>query len=163
MYLVRRNNTSKLSNNFTEKEVFDASFGTDKINEFNISEETIKGWQIIRDWAGVPIKFTSSYRTKEHELSKGRSGNGGHPQMIAIDGVFLKDNTDNLLKFHAEIDNKGYLYKELRKAGISGIGLYDNFIHLDSRKPENNLPLPISDDYGKLSIWDNRTWTKKKS
>lgn len=162
-YLVRKGNTNNLTKNFTEKEVFDASFGTENLSSFEISKKTLDAYQLIRDYFNVPMKLTATYRTKEHDISKGRSGTGAHPQRIGIDAVFLKDNTDNLLKFHAEVDNKGNLYKELRKLGINGIGLYDNFIHLDSRTKANNLPMSISDEFGSLSVWDNRTWTKKKS
>ena len=162
-YLVRKNNLTKVTPNFSEKEIFDASFGTENIDSFSISKKTIDAYQLIRNYFNVPIKFTATYRTKEHDISKGRSGTGAHPQKIGADAVFLKDNTDNLLKFHAEVDNKGNLYKELRKLGITGIGLYDNFIHLDSRSSANNLPMSITDEFGSLSIWDNRTWTKKKS
>jgi hypothetical protein len=159
MILVRKGNTSKVSNNFTEKEVYDASFG-EVGDAFEISDITIRGWQIVRDYFGVPIKLTASYRTKEWDISKGRSGNGQHPKRTAIDGAFIGSNADETqLKFHAEIENKGNLYKALRDAGITGIGLYDNFNHLDSRDGGGKQ----SDEYGSYAFWDSRTWTKKKS
>ena len=149
MYLVRKGNTNKLTNNFTEKEVYDVAFG-DVGNEFEISDITLNAWQIVRDFFGVPIKLTSSYRTSEHDKSKGRSGTGQHTKRTAIDGSFIGSlSEETQLKFHAEIENKGNLYKALKEVGINGIGLYDNFIHLDSRDSP--------------AFWDERTWTKKKS
>jgi hypothetical protein len=159
MFVVRKDNSNKLTNNFSEKEVYDASFG-DVGSQFEISDITLRAWQVVRDYFGVPIKLTATYRTAEWDISKGRSGNGQHPKRTAIDGAFIGSNADETqLKFHAEIDNKGNLYNSLREMGVTGIGLYDNFNHLDSRDGGGKQ----SDNYGTYAFWDSRTWTKKKS
>jgi hypothetical protein len=157
---IRKGNTNKVTNNFTEKEIFDASFGTQNINGFDISKNVVEAWQIVRDYFGVPIKLTATYRTKEWDISKGRSGNGQHPKRTAIDGAFLGSNAEETqLKFHAEIEQKGELYKALRQKGVTGIGLYDNFNHLDTRVEEGKQ----KDEFGSYAFWDSRATTKKKS
>ena len=145
------------SNNFTEKEYFDASYGTAGISQFSYSDAVVKGAQIIREYYGVPMKVTASYRTKEHDISKGRSGTGQHTQRKAGDFAFL-DGGETMLNYHQEILQKGPLYKKLRDAGINGFGLYDNFLHIDSRSG-GNQPDSV---FGSYAFWDNRTWTKKK-
>lgn len=159
-YTINENGTSQLTANFSEKEVWDASFGTDGVMaEFDIDKEVVDAWQIVRDYFGVPIKFTATYRTKEWDLSKGRSGNGQHPKRTAIDGAFVGPKAEETqLKFHAEILQKGELYKALRQKGITGIGLYDNFNHLDTRVEEGKQ----KDDFGSYAFWDSRATTKKK-
>jgi len=153
---IHENDNNKVSNNFTEKEYYNASYGTDG-SPFEFSDTTINGGQIIRDYFNVPMKVTSSYRTVKHELSKNRSGKGYHTLKKASDYVFLDDDT--LYKYHKEILERGNLYKKLRQAGINGIGLYDNFLHIDSRESGNT----IDTNYGSFAFWDNRTWSKKKT
>jgi hypothetical protein len=154
--LIEQNNTSKVSNNFTQKEYYDASFGTTG-KAFNLSDATIKGGQIIRDYFGVPMKVTASYRTRDWDISKGRSGIGQHTQRTASDYAFLDDDT--LFKFHKEILERGELYQALRNAGINGIGLYDNFLHIDSRQTGSTPDA----NFGSFAFWDSRTWSKKKT
>ena len=146
-----------VSKNFTEKEYFSAAYGNFGY-EFYLSDEVVKGGQIIREYFNVPMKVTASYRTPEHDISKGRSGTGTHTKGKASDFVFL-DNGETLLKYHEEIINRGPLYKLLREAGINGIGLYDNFLHIDSRESGNTQ----DQQYGPFGFWDNRTWSKKKT
>jgi hypothetical protein len=155
--IIRENNTNKVSNNFTEKEYFDASYGTGSISQFDYSNSVIQAAQIIRDHYGVPMKVTASYRTPEHDRSKGRSGTGQHTKKTAGDFAFL-DGGNTLLMYHQDILNKGSLYQKLRNAGINAFGLYDNFLHIDSRSSGNQ---PDS-NYGSYAFWDNRITTKKK-
>ncbi len=153
---IHKNYNIKVSPNFTEKEYYSASFGTDG-SAFEYSDAVIKGGQIIRDYFGVPMKVTASYRTSAWDKSKGRSGTGQHTKRTAGDFAFLDDET--LFKYHKEILERGALYQALRQAGINGIGLYDNFLHIDSRATGNT---PDS-NYGNFAFWDNRTWSKKKT
>lgn len=154
--LIRKDNTNKVSANFTEAEYYKASFGTNG-DPFDLSDKVINGGQIIRTYFGVPMKVNASYRTSAWDISKGRSGTGQHTKKTATDFSFV-DNGNTMLNYHQEILQKGPLYKELRKAGINGFGLYDNFLHIDSR-PGGSTP---DSEFGPFSFWDNRTWTKKK-
>ena len=153
---IRRNSTNKVAKNFTESEIFNASFGTTGINSFDFSDKTITGAQIIRDYFNEPLRVNASYRTVQHELKKNRSGQGQHPKKTALDLSFQNENTN--LKYHQEILKKGELYNLLREAGINGFGLYDNFAHIDSRAG-GNQPDNIN---GNFAFWDSRVTTKKK-
>ncbi len=161
MRLIRRGNTGKVSNNFTEKEIYDAAFGDVGVS-FGFDQTTIDGWQIVRDYYGLKIKPTATYRTRDWDLSKNRSGYGHHVKRKAMDAKFVDESSDinkeTLLKLHQEILNEGPLYHKLRVAGIGGIGLYDTFTHLDSRTAGNQ-----TDEYGTWGFWDNRLLTKKNS
>ncbi len=151
---IHKGNNNPVSKNFTESEIYNASYGTNG-SPFEYSDKVIKGYQIIRDYFNVPIKPTATFRTSAWDKSKGRSGTGTHTQAIAGDGAFLDDGS-TLLKYHQEILQKGKLYQLLRQAGINSFGLYDNFFHIDARSG-GNQPDP---NFGSYAFWDNR---KKKS
>lgn len=150
---IHKNYSNKVTNNFTEKEYYNASYGTDG-TPFELSDKTIIAGQIIRDYFNVPMKVTSSFRTSAYDISKGRSGTGTHTLRQAVDYAFLDDNT--IYKYHKEILERGNLYMQLRQAGINGFGLYDNFLHIDSRASGNT----VDTNFGNFAFWDNR---KKKS
>lgn len=157
--LIRKGNKTNVTANFTEEEYFNAAFG-DVGNSFELSTNTIIGGQIIRDYFGNPMKVNATFRTVAHEKAQGRSGNGQHPNKRAIDYGFIGANREEtMLKYHQEILTKGTLFKKLRAAGISGFGLYDNFLHIDSR---TNATM-YRDEFGAYNIWDDRITTKKKS
>ena len=100
---IHKNYSNKVTNNFTEKEYYDASYGTDG-TPFELSDKTIIAGQIIRDYFNVPMKVTSSYRTVKHELSKNRSSKGSHTLKKAVDYAFLDDDT--IEKYNKEIIEK---------------------------------------------------------
>ena len=76
---------------------------------------------------------------------------------MAIDIAPLKNKDVVLSDYHWQILNKGPLFEQLRLAGIGGFGLYDNFIHVDSRAGGNQ-----TDKLGTYALWDQRITTKKK-
>lgn len=145
--LIKKGSSEQLTTNFNESEVYNASFGG--AESFNLSDKTLLAGQIIRDYFGVPMRVNSSYRTVAHEIAQGRSGNSQHAKGKALDFSFLGSERENtLLKYHQEILNKGPLYNQLKQVGINGFGLYDTFLHIDSRATP--------------AFWDNRITTKKK-
>ena len=154
MVLIRKGENSKVTADFKEKEYFNASYGITG-DSFLMDEKVIQGGQIIRDYFDVPGEVNSSFRTRSHELLMGRSGNSQHVLKRAVDYDYPEAI---LLKYHQEILNKGALYHLLRKAGITGFGLYDGFIHIDSRI---NKAARV-DQYGNYAFWDKRVTTKKK-
>ena len=143
--LIRKDSPNKVTNNFTEAEIHNASYGYGD-SSFMISQTVLNGGQIIRDYFNNPALVNSSRRTKAHELAQGRSGNSQHVYGFAID---LDLPEEILLRYHQEILLKGDLYQQLRAAGINGFGLYDGFLHIDTREV--------------LTVWDNRVITKKKA
>jgi hypothetical protein len=129
-----------------------------------VSKIAIHGFNVIRGYYNVPVKINSTYRTVLHQLSLSSVGNSQHvqkdqdgtPVSLAIDGTFLTDEHRRLFMpdLHKQILERGPLFERLREAGVTGFGIYDTFIHLDSRPSVN---LIHEDDYGKYAFWDNRT------
>jgi len=146
MILIREDNEAKITANFSEAEIFRASYGVEG-QSFFMDEKVLTGGQIIRDYFNHPSSVNSSKRTKQHELLMGRSGRSQHTLGRAMDYDYP---TEILLKYHKEILNQGVLYDKLIDAGIRGFGLYDGFIHIDSRPTEG------------VAFWDVRVTTKKK-
>ncbi len=141
--ILYKNSNRQITKNFTEKELFSKS--PDAPDSHDLSDRAINGIQIIRDYFGVPVYVTSTYRTEQHNKSIGGASNSQHLKSTAIDGTFKDDAI--MAKYHAEIESQGPLYQKLIAAGILGFGLYDNFFHIDSRA----VATPV--------VWDNR---KKK-
>lgn len=74
-----------------------------------------------RDVAGVPFVLTSAYRTRSHDLAKGRSGSGYHTRGRAVDVACA----DSRLRWQIVC---GCL-----AVGLS-VGLSkDGFVHIDNR------------------------------
>ena len=144
MATITKGDTSYISANFTAAELYSKS--PDAPNSHYLSDEVIKGAQIIRDWVGEPVYINSSYRTAAHNASIGGASNSQHLVGNALDLSFKTENAKNLVI--NDIATKGQLYQKLKFNAIRGFGLYDNFVHIDSRTATN----PV--------IWDNR---KKKS
>lgn len=87
----------------------------------SMNEGFMNRLQTARDIAGIPFKINSAFRSKEYELSKGRSGSGFHTLGAAVD-ISCKDSHSRLLIVDA-----------LLKAGFTGIGIGPTFIHVDDR------------------------------
>lgn len=158
--IINKGNTTPIfpGANFTQDEVYKASYGTNG-EPFSISDATLKGIQLIRSYYGIPFLISASYRTPAHEKSKGRSGTGTHTKGLALDiDPTGEKQEDVILDYHQQILNKGPLYQQLRAVGVNGFGLYDNFIHIDSRSGGNQ---PDAQN-GSFALWDNRITTKKK-
>lgn len=143
--------------NFTKDEVHAASFGYYG-KSFIQQDQVLKALQAIREYYNTPIKINASSRTIEHEIKQGRSGNSQHTLGNAIDFSFA-NNPDLMDDYHNQILNKGILYTTLRRLGINGFGLYDNFGHIDTRTTGGAQ----SDNHGEYAFWDRRITRKKKS
>jgi len=108
--------------------------------------------QTVRNYFNARIKVNGTVRfpgdsyyssTSQHEYRRAR----------AIDFKFLDNKTYYTKEFHREILTEGQLFQELRALGVTGIGLYDRFIHLDFR---TSLENEVGRSY---DIWDNRVST----
>lgn len=114
--------------------------------------------QIIRDYVKASVKVNSTYRTeKENKSIKGAA----HSFHLTGDAVDLDMSSSSLNKISEDIDKKGELYNRLRGIGISGIRVYDGFIHLDVREGTNfarNNPWVFNgkDAYGRLHLWSQK-------
>ncbi len=85
----------------------------------DMEQSTIDKFDKARLIAGIPFIPTCGYRSKEWDLSKGRSGEGAHPKRKAID---LKC-TDSISRYK--------IVDALLKAGFKRIGIAKTFIHAD--------------------------------
>ena len=72
-----------------------------------------------REYAGVPFKINSAFRTVEYEKSKGRPGTSQHCKGLAVDIACYTSN------FRMRIVNA------LLVVGFHRIGIGSRFIHVD--------------------------------
>ena len=72
-----------------------------------------------REIAGVPFVLSSAYRSREHEISKGRSGNGAHTEGRAFDIRCSSSRERWLIVYAAMV------------SGFTRIGIANTFVHLD--------------------------------
>jgi uncharacterized protein YcbK (DUF882 family) len=116
-YSLKKDGNKKLSTNFKVKE-FACKDGSDKVL---VDTDLVELLQKIRDYFKKPVKINSAYRTKNHNKKVGGTTNSYHlvgmASDIRIDGV-----NPILVALYAERLNAG------------GIGVYSNFVHVDTRK-----------------------------
>lgn len=79
----------------------------------------------VREEAGIPLVLNCAYRSKEHDKSKGRSGNSAHTKGLAVD---IRCNSSA---------TRMKIIKAALTVGISRIGIGKNYIHLDT---DSSLP-----------------------
>jgi uncharacterized protein YcbK (DUF882 family) len=119
--------------------------------------------QIIRDYYKKAVRITSSYRTSTHQkllVARGLSAanHSQHEEGKAIDLQFIENGKQLHNQLVNDLVNQGEIWHLLRQAGITGIGVYDSFVHLDCRN--SGFLKATTDHYGKYAFWDLR---KKKA
>lgn len=119
---------------FTVKEINDASFGCD--NGFNQMNQ----WFLImcdqlRHSCGFALTLTCAFRTKEHDLLKGRSGKSDHCKGMGVDFAII--DMAHALVIQAHASRIGF--------NAFAINLEENFIHVGLRP---GLP------YGVIKTWN---------
>lgn len=117
-YSVRKNGSTKLSDNFTVRE-FACQDGSDKVL---IDTDLVKILQKIRDHFGKPITINSAYRSASHNRKVGGVSNSQHVKGTAADIAVSGVAPAEIAKYAEYImPNKG------------GIGVYSGFVHVDVR------------------------------
>lgn len=91
----------------------------------DMSQCAMNDFDMVRDFAGIPLVINSAYRSSEWDRARGRSGTGPHTQGVALD---IRCNNST---------NRWKIINALIKAGCQRIGVYKTFIHGDFSK---NLP-----------------------
>ena len=92
--------------------------------------------QKVRDLIAAPLIITSGYRCMKHNLASGGSPRSYHLRGMAADISLAEGHIrGSQATFRME------LVEYALKAGLYGIGIGSNFIHLDSR------------GYGKRRMW----------
>lgn len=104
------------------KDFYLYEFESRDTQEVKIDPVMINLNQAFRDRVGIPYTPNSAYRTPEHNKRVGGSPKSQHLTGKAIDIPLLKGYT---------IEEMAGIAEEL---GFTGIGLYRNFIHVDTRE-----------------------------
>jgi uncharacterized protein YcbK (DUF882 family) len=117
-YSLKKDGEKQLSKNFKVKE-FACNDGSDTIL---IDTKLVEILQMIRDRYKLSVKITSGYRTKSYNATIEKSSKASkHCEGMA-----------------ADIQIKGIAPLQIAKycesKGVKGIGLYNTFTHVDSRK-----------------------------
>lgn len=76
----------------------------------------------VREEAGIPLVLNCAYRSREHDIAKGRSGNSAHTKGKAVDIRCSQGSTCFRIVSAA------------LKCGITRIGIGNGFVHLDNDK-----------------------------
>lgn len=116
VYYVSKVGKCKISRNFRVRE-FQCKDGTDKVL---IDDKLIELLQKIRDHFATPVTITSAYRTEAHNKKVGGSKYSKHmagqAADIKVEGVSPKQ-----------------VAQYAQRIGVNGIGLYNTFVHVDTR------------------------------
>lgn len=107
----------KLSKNFNVREFACKCNGC---NNIKIDEALVSQLQNIRTYFGKPLTINSGYRCSAHNKKVGGATNSYHVKGQAAD-IAVKDVAPSDVAKYAE------------SIGVLGIGLYDNFVHIDTR------------------------------
>jgi uncharacterized protein YcbK (DUF882 family) len=91
--------------------------------------------QKLRDRLRLPLSIISAYRCPERNKQVGGAKNSYHAQGMAVD-----------ISLHNQILDTEIISSLARKIGFNGIGLYDDFMHLDVRP-------------GNFTSWDKRSFS----
>lgn len=102
--------------NFKVKE-FACNDGSDEIL---IDSELVEKLQIIRSYFGVPVVVNSGYRTNAYNIKVGGVPNSQHTLGKAADISVRGKNPKTVYNF-------------AKKIGFTGVGLYKDFVHVDTR------------------------------
>lgn len=94
----------------------------------DMDKEFMDKLDILREKAGIPLVITSAYRSREWDLSKGRSGNGAHTKGVAVD---IRCNNSH---------NRFLILKAALEIGFKRIGIANTFIHVDD---DSSLPQEV--------------------
>ena len=84
-----------------------------------MAPEFLSQLDAAREFAGVPFKLTSAFRTPEYNESVGGSENSSHLRGVAVDIAASDSRTRFRIVFG------------LVKAGFTRIGVGEDFIHVD--------------------------------
>jgi zinc D-Ala-D-Ala carboxypeptidase len=109
--------TNNQTYKYFKPEEFAKSIPSCRIDDLH--HQLLKMLDEARKKAFIPFIINSAYRTREYEISKGRTGYSSHCKGLAVD-IKCNDSIDRFLMIKALIDT-----------GFRRIGIYETFIHVD--------------------------------
>ena len=113
-----KSKATSLSTNFKSNE-FDCK-GNNCCTKTKIDSKLVDYLQKIRNHFEKPITINSGYRCAKHNKTVGGASSSRHTKGMAVD-IVVKDIKPSEVAKYAE------------SIGIKGIGLYDTFVHIDTR------------------------------
>lgn len=113
-----KNNRTKLTTNFAIYEF--ACKGSGCCSTVKIDSKLAGYLQQIRDHFGKPVYINSGYRCAKHNKAVGGASSSYHTKGMAADIVVEGVAPAEVAKYAESI-------------GVLGIGLYSNFVHIDTR------------------------------
>ena len=120
--IFKKGDSAKLSANFRARE-FDCN-GVDCCKETKVDEKLVEYLQQIRDHFGKPVYLTG-YRCRTHNArTPNAADNSYHIYGQAAD-------------FHIDGVAPLEIAKYAESIGVKGIGLYDTFVHIDTRQSKS--------------------------
>ena len=111
----------RLSENFNTNE-FDCACS--ECSKTKIDPQLVNYLQKIRSHFNSPLVINSGYRCEDHNDTVGGVKNSRHTKGEAADIVVRNTQPEQIAKYAESI-------------GIKGIGLYDNFVHIDTRSKKS--------------------------
>ena len=114
-----KTSSAKLSEHFRVREF--ACKGSGCCKEVKIDEKLVDYLQKIRNHFGKSLTINSAYRCATHNKKVGGASKSNHTKGSAADIVVKGVNPLKVARYAESI-------------GIKGIGLYDTFVHIDTRK-----------------------------
>lgn len=104
-----------------------------------MDEQLLQMLDDAREIAGIPFHVNSAFRSKAHELTRGRQGNSSHTKGVAIDISCIDSN------------RRSIMLNAFVRAGFRRIGIYKRFIHVDCDRDKPD------------AIWIEGDFTSKKN
>lgn len=99
-----------------------------------INQEAIDALQKLRDIIGNPFIITSAARCRKHNKSVGGAPHSKH--LSYKEGDHIQESTafDISLYYRNGQHSQSRLAMHARECGFNGIGLYNDFIHIDHKR-----------------------------
>lgn len=113
-----KNDNRQLSQNFAVSEF--ACHGSGCCDTVQVDEKLVAYLQQIRDYFGKPVTINSGYRCQRHNAAVGGAIGSYHTKGMAAD-IRVEGVAPLTVAQYAQ------------RIGVLGIGLYDDFVHIDTR------------------------------
>jgi uncharacterized protein YcbK (DUF882 family) len=104
-----------------------SEFDCQETGENKMDSEFLQKLDLLREACGFPFVINSGYRSPNHSIEKAKSKPGTHAQGIAA---------------YIRVSNgiqRAQIVESAIALGFNGIGVHDQFVHVDTRKSKRVL------------------------